>query len=63
MKIEVGDIIETKKKHPCGSNKFEIQRKGSDFKMTCIGCGRQIWIERIKLEKRIIKINSKSIYR
>ncbi len=61
MKIEVGDIVETKKKHPCGSFKFEILRKGVDFKMKCLVCSKEIWVERIKLEKKIKKINNESV--
>ena len=57
MRLEPGDLIETKKNHPCGSKEFEILRKGADIKMLCKGCGKEIWIDRIKLEKRIRKIN------
>ncbi|NLY72440.1 MAG: DUF951 domain-containing protein [Tissierellia bacterium] len=57
MRLEPGDIIETKKPHPCGSKEFEILRKGADIKMLCQGCGKEIWVERIKLERRIRKVN------
>lgn len=52
-KIENGDVIETKKQHPCGSKKFEITRTGMDFRMKCFGCQKEIWVKREKLEKRI----------
>lgn len=55
--ISVGDTITTKKNHPCGSYDFEIMRVGMDFRIKCLGCGKQIWIERRKLEKRIKKIS------
>ena len=58
MKLEVGDEIITKKSHPCGSNKFEITRVGMDFRIKCEKCEKEIWIPRVKLEKRI-----KEIYR
>ncbi len=54
--IQIGDIIETKKQHPCGAKKFIIMRTGMDFRMQCSGCQKQIWIERAKLEKRIKRI-------
>lgn len=54
--IAVGDIITTKKNHPCGSYEFEIMRVGMDFRIKCLGCEKQIWIERRKFEKRIKKI-------
>ena len=58
MKLEVGDIVTTKKPHSCKSNQFEIVRKGADFKMRCLGCNKEIWITREKLEKRVRKVNN-----
>lgn len=57
MDIKIGDIIKTKKKHPCGSYEFEILRTGMDFRMRCLVCDKQIWISRANLEKRITSIN------
>jgi len=57
LDISVGDIITTKKNHPCGSYDFEIMRVGIDFRIKCCGCEKQIWIERRNLEKRIKKIS------
>ncbi len=54
--LQIGDIIETKKQHPCGSKSFTIMRTGMDFRMKCDGCQKEIWIERPKLEKRIKRI-------
>lgn len=56
LKIEVGDYIETKKQHPCGTKNFEVKRVGVDFIIKCVGCDKEIWIPRVKLEKRIKKI-------
>lgn len=56
MDLRVGDQIETKKSHPCGSNHFEILRVGMDFRIKCMKCEKQIWIERPNLEKRIKKV-------
>lgn len=50
---EVGDIVETKKQHPCGSKNWEITRVGVDFKLKCTGCGHVIMIEREKAMKII----------
>ena len=38
MEYKVGDIVKTKKEHPCGSNEWEITRVGLDFKLKCKGC-------------------------
>ncbi len=57
MLLNVGDIIETRKQHPCGGNRFEIMRTGIDFRIKCLKCQKQIWISRTKLEKRIKKVD------
>lgn len=59
MDLRVGDIITTRKNHPCGSNEFKIMRTGIDFRVKCLGCNKQIWITRQKLEKRIKKVDRK----
>lgn len=38
LNLCVGDVITTKKKHPCGSFDFEIMRVGIDFRIKCLGC-------------------------
>jgi len=53
--IHLGDIIQTKKKHPCGSDQWEITRIGADVKIKCLGCGRVIMLERGEFEKRYRK--------
>ncbi|MBQ8738387.1 MAG: DUF951 domain-containing protein [Clostridia bacterium] len=56
--IRVGDLLEMKKPHPCGSHSFKVLRIGSDIKLECNGCGRMLVLERIKVEKMIKKIVS-----
>ncbi len=56
MEINIGDIIELKKQHPCGGKEFEVVRAGMDFRIRCLKCDAQVWITRSKLEKRIKRI-------
>ena len=59
MDFKIGDIVELKKEHPCGSKKWEIIKIGVDFKLKCLGCNRVILIERQKALKMIKrKINN-----
>lgn len=53
MNFNVGDVVKTKKKHPCGSDEWELLRVGADIRLKCMGCGRQIMINRSKFEKSI----------
>lgn len=56
MDVQVGDVIQTKKPHPCGANRFDVLRVGMDFKIRCTGCGREVMGARTKYEKQIKKI-------
>jgi hypothetical protein len=51
IKFQIGDVVELKKPHPCGSKQFKILRVGSEMRIVCLGCGRDMNIDRIKLEK------------
>lgn len=48
---EVGDIVKLKKPHPCGSPEWEILRVGADFRLRCLGCGHQVMMPRVQVEK------------
>lgn len=48
---EVGDIVQLKKSHPCGSREWKILRVGADFKLKCLGCGHEIMVKRSLVEK------------
>lgn len=52
----LGDIVEMKKMHPCGSKEWEIIRLGADIKVKCNECGRIVMIPRSKFDKRVKKI-------
>lgn len=54
--IKLGDVVTLKKGHPCGENRWEIIRFGTDCKIKCLGCGRIVLIDRPTLKKRIKKI-------
>ena len=56
MDVRVGDTLIMKKTHPCGENKFAVLRIGADFRIRCIKCGREVMLERVKVEKNIKKI-------
>lgn len=52
----IGDIVETKKDHPCGSKQWEVIRVGADFKIRCLGCGRIVMLPRPQFEKSVKKV-------
>ncbi len=56
MDIQVGDVLELKKTHPCGSRRWLVLRVGMDFKLRCEGCGHELMIPRSKAEKSVKKV-------
>ena len=54
--IKVGDRVEMKKAHPCGSKVWEILRVGADIKIKCLGCDRLVIVPRSKFEQIAKKI-------
>ena len=56
MDVRVGDKLIMKKNHPCGSNEFAVLRIGMDFRIRCLGCGREVMVPRVKAEKNIKRI-------
>ncbi len=56
MDIRVGDVLELKKQHPCGSKQWQVLRVGMDFKLRCAGCGHELMLPRSKAERSIKKV-------
>ncbi len=52
----IGTLVEMKKGHPCGANKWEIIRLGADIKIKCTNCGRIVMLPRIEFNKKVKKI-------
>ena len=60
MDIQLGDILEMKKAHPCGEKKWLVLRTGADFRLKCMGCGHEVMIARCKAEKNIRQVHKKN---
>ncbi len=50
--ILVGDVITTRKPHPCGSSEWTVIRTGADIKIRCNGCGRIVMLDRDSFLRR-----------
>jgi hypothetical protein len=48
-----GDTVQLRKKHPCGSDVWEVLQTGIDIRIKCLGCQRQLRIDRTLLEHKI----------
>ena len=58
MDLRLNDLVEMKKPHPCGSDRWKIIRTGADVKIKCLGCGRIVMLSRADFVKRSAKLVS-----
>ncbi|MBR4429466.1 MAG: DUF951 domain-containing protein [Clostridia bacterium] len=58
MIIQVGDVVKTRKSHPCGSDTWTLTRVGADVKMKCQKCGHVVMLDRQAFEKSCKKLIS-----
>lgn len=55
----LNDIVEMKKQHPCGENRWKIIRMGMDVRIKCLGCDRSVLIPRNEFSKKMKKVLEK----
>lgn len=53
LELVVGDVLELRKPHPCGSHTWTVTGLGADIRLKCVGCGRRVLLPRRTLEKRV----------
>ena len=56
IRFDVKDKLCLKKKHPCGTDIFTVMRGGTDVRIICDGCGRDLTLGRESLEKMIKRV-------
>ena len=54
--VLLGDLVQMRKTHPCGSDEWIVTRVGADIKIRCTGCDRVVMMDRPDFEKRVKKI-------
>ena len=52
QEVLVGDIIRTRKPHPCGGDEWTVLRTGADIRIRCNTCGRLVMLDRESFLKR-----------
>lgn len=56
--VQIGDIVQLRKKHPCGSDRWQVVRLGVDIGLVCQGCQRKVLLPRSLFNKRLKAIVS-----
>lgn len=57
--FSLNDIVEMKKPHPCGENRWQIIRMGMDIRIKCLGCDRSVLIPRRTFTRKLKRIIEK----
>ena len=57
--LQLGDLVQMRKTHPCGSDKWTVIRVGADIKIRCSGCGRIVMLDREAFFKRVKRLVSR----
>ena len=57
--VQVGDIVQLRKTHPCGSQEWLVIRIGADIGLKCRGCGRRVMLTRREFAKSVKKLVSR----
>jgi hypothetical protein len=55
----LNDIVEMKKQHPCGENRWKIIRMGADIRIKCMGCEHSVMLPRKEFAKKLKKVLEK----
>ncbi|MBU9710626.1 DUF951 domain-containing protein [Evansella tamaricis] len=54
--FELHSVVEMKKPHPCGVNKWQIIRMGMDIRIKCLGCSHSVMLPRKEFSKKMKRI-------
>ncbi|TAM77626.1 MAG: DUF951 domain-containing protein [Chloroflexota bacterium] len=56
LALRLGDVLDLRRDHPCGSRRWTVVRLGADIGLVCAGCGHRVLLERRVLERRLAAI-------
>jgi hypothetical protein len=51
--LALGDIVQLRKRHPCGSHEWRVVRLGADIGLVCQGCQHRVIVPRSTLARRL----------
>jgi hypothetical protein len=56
LDVQVGDVVQMRKTHPCGSDRWRVYRVGADIGIRCLGCERRLLLPRRKFERAVKRV-------
>jgi hypothetical protein len=55
LDLNIGDIVQMRKSHPCGGDSWRIVRLGAEIGIRCLTCNRKVLLPRSTFERRVKK--------
>jgi hypothetical protein len=56
FEIQVDDIVQLRKQHPCGGWEWRVFRTGADIGVVCLTCQRRLMLPRPKFRRAVKKV-------
>lgn len=59
LALLLGDVVRLRRRHPCGGERWQVDRLGADIGLRCQTCGRHVLVERRVVERRLVEFVSR----
>lgn len=56
VQYQLGDTVQLKKPHACGTNEWVIIRMGMDIRVKCANCEHSVLIPRVRFDRVVRKL-------
>jgi hypothetical protein len=53
LDINIGDLVQMRKTHPCGGDTWRVVRIGAEIGIRCTTCDRKVLLPRSTFERRV----------
>jgi len=53
IEINLGDVVQMRKAHPCGGDTWRVVRLGAEIGIRCNTCDRKVLLPRATFERRV----------
>jgi hypothetical protein len=57
--LRLGDVLQLRKPHPCGSFQWKVVRLGADIGLECLQCQHRVMLTRRELARRLKTVISR----
>ncbi|HMO59420.1 MAG TPA: DUF951 domain-containing protein [Roseiflexaceae bacterium] len=60
IELHMHDVVQMRKRHPCGGDTWEIVRLGAEIGIRCLTCDRRVMLPRATFERRVKRFVSRA---